>query len=349
MQNLHLSETGKSNLVVVGAHGSGHMEMVGRVLAAHRARGARLIVIDPYGIASAQDLGGHVRTIVVGTADTAVNPLDRIHPSLTAQVNRGMAMLELLGVSAPAETQAAAMLKTALGELYQAWGRGGSEIFLNLPLTLATLQVYLLGQAAQNLNGQRDLHREVANRLTPLISGQYAPLFGPTTLPPPSRPVTVYDVSRLPRYTRGGQLHAALLAALVSHIVQGCRRERRQITPTLFSDIAPLLHHPTLARDFQAVYEAAPAHNLVVAAQSIPALLGTKNGDAYPGQALLTHAQAVALFSQAEAVPTSLLTTVFPAMPPACAGQVSKLARGQYVARLRNVWQGAAEGEAVTV
>ncbi len=42
--------------------------------------------------------------------------------------------------------------------------------------------------------------------------------------------------------------------------------------------------------------------NLVVAAQSIPALLGAKNGAHYPGQALLAHAQAVALFPQAEGV-----------------------------------------------
>ncbi len=56
--------------------------------------------------------------------------------------------------------------------------------------------------------------------------------------------------------------------------------------------------------------------NLVVAAQSIPALLGAKNGAHYLGQALLTHAQAVALFSQAEGVNPNHLWEGLALRPP---------------------------------
>jgi hypothetical protein len=295
------------NMAVLGQTGSGKTFAVLTLMLRHMLLGARQIIVDPQGNVDLGFLGDEVcHRAVIGTGAAAINILDIAHEELSVQVETVRAMLTLLGVLRSDDPVGRAILDEVLLDIYQPlWGREAPAPTLEA----VRRRLEMLAGRAQ-LPAVQEAALLMAYTLVPYASGSYAALFGQQTTVDFSltRPVTIYDVSRLPGQELGGNLRSALLAILVADINQSIRRLRRagNTTPILFfvDEMGMLMRDAVLARYVSGEYKTARARRvaMIVADQTLNSLLGPRDvSGLHHGGEILANAAFKLLFYQDDA------------------------------------------------
>jgi len=327
------------NVVVLGQTGSGKTFAVLLMMLRHMLTGARLVIVDPQGNVDLSWLGEDVvHKAVIGTGAASINVLDIVHDELGAQIESVVAMLALLGIHDRRDAVGRALLDEALLDIYEPiWGQAVE------PPTLAALQRRLEFSGVQaTLEAVRQTAQLLTYKLNPYTIGSYAPLFGNQTTVDfaINRPVTIYDVSRLPAQETGGEMRAALLSILVGNVNQAIRRLRRtgDITPILFfvDEMGVLMRDEVLANHISAEFKTARARRvgMIVADQNLHTLLGPVNASGvHPGEAILFNSAYSFIFYQKD-TDRQLLKERFSGMPDMMFESLFRLPRGVCVAQL---------------
>lgn len=295
------------NMVVLGQPGVGKTFSMLLLLQRHALLGKRLVILDPKGDIDLSWMGDALyHRSVMGTRHAAVNILDMVHDELTTQVEMVIALLGMLGVIDPANRIERALIDEVLMDIYlPIWGRVAPR---QVP-TLAAVQRRLEAIVADSdrtphLREQADL---MGYALQPYVDGSRAPLFGcPTTVDfSLQHPVTVFDVSQLPKKEQGGTLRAALFAMVVSNISQSLANRQRQgdRTQTLFliDEIGILMRDDIIASYVSDQFKTARSRgvSMIAVDQDLPNLLGTPDArGVYHGAIMLANAMYAMLYRQ---------------------------------------------------
>ena len=327
------------NMVVLGQTGSGKTFAVLLMMLRHLFMGVRLIIIDPQGNVDLSWLGQEVyHKAVIGTSQAAVNILDIVQDEIGVQIENVFAMLAMLGVYDRQDAMARALLDEVLLDIYEPiWGQN-----LPAPTLKAVQQRLRLLADSTRLPVMRDAALLMEYRLNPYTVGSYATLFSQSTTVEfgLQRAVTVYDISRLPTQSSGGNLRAALLSILVGNINQSIRRLRRggDTTPILFfvDEMGVLMRDEILADHISYEYKTARSRRvgMIVADQDLHTLLGPRNErGVHPGETMLFNAASTLLFYQKDSE-RELIQEKFSGLPEMLFEALFRLPRGVCIAQL---------------
>ncbi len=327
------------NMVVLGQTGSGKTFATLLLMLRHLLLGAHLIILDPQGNVDLAFLGEIYQRAEMGTSAAAVNLLDITHEEIGAQIEQVCAMLSLLGVYERRDTLARAVLDEVLLDIYEPlWGRG-----VPAP-TLGAVQARLrvLSMRTEALPRVRETAALLAYKLEPYANGSYAGLFGRSTSVDfsLSHPVTVYDVSRLPKQEMGGNLRSALLSILVSNLNQAIRRKRASgdTTPILFfvDEMGMLMRDPVIAAHVSGEYKTARSRRvgMIVADQDLHSLLGPADESGlHHGAPILANSAFTLLFHQ-KGSERERVRASFPGLPASLFEALFSLPRGVCLAQI---------------
>jgi len=178
--------------------------------------------------------------------------------------------------------------------------------------------------------------------LRPYTTGSYADLFGQATTVDFSldRPVTVYDVSRLPQQEMGGNLRSALLSILVGDVNQAIRRRRAagDVAPILFfvDEMGMLMRDAVIASHVSKEYKTARGRRvgMIVADQDLHSLLGPQDASGlHHGAPILANADFKLLFYQ-ESSERERVQNAFPGLPSSLFESIFTFPRGVCLAKL---------------
>jgi len=321
------------NTVILGETGAGKTFATLLLMLRHLLLGTRLIIIDPQGNIDLSFLGPDVvHHSVLGTAQASINVLDRVHDELSSQVEMAITMLAMLGVhhNQPLER---ALLDEALMSLYEKHSH---------PL-LADLAQILEQQAHHYQHPDiRERSIALAQALYPYTYGSKHALFGqPTTVDfSLSKPVNIFDVSRLPQQSEHSRLRSALLSVLVAGINQGIRQRRAQgdRAPMLFfiDEMGILMRDPVIAAYVSQEYKTARARlvGMIVADQDLHSLLGPTdpNTGLHHGIPILANAANTLIFRQKDSE-RERVRSHFPMLPQTLIDTLPALQRGTCIAK----------------
>jgi hypothetical protein len=286
--NIFDSRNPAYNVNILGQTGSG--KTFATLLAAmrHLLLGCRLIIVDPQGNIDLAFLGSEwYHKAVLGTAGASINILDITRVELADQVASVKNTLSMLHVLPPGFPLGNAVLDEALNAIYaRIWGKPDEKA---QPLGNLQLEVQRVADNAQ-LPAVKEAANMLAALMDPYTKGTLRHLFGRETTVDfsLSRPVTVYDVSRLPDPTMGGNLRTALLAILVGDVNAGIRRLRDEEkragatpVPIIFfvDEMGILMRDAVVAAYVSAEYKTARARRvaMVVADQDLHSMLGPRD------------------------------------------------------------------------
>lgn len=327
------------NMLVLGQTGSGKTFATLLLMLRHLLMQTMLIILDPQGNIDLSWLGEDIyHKAVLGTDQAAINIMDITHDQIGTQVESVCSMLSLLGVLRHGDPVGRAMLDDILMDIYvPIWGRTR----VDTP-TLAAVQRrvdQLSGSARiQAVRGAAEL---LSYTITPYTRGSYAALFGkPTTVDfSLARPVTVYDVSRLPKNELGGNLRSALLAILVADINQAIRRLRLagNTTPIQFfvDELGVLMRDAVIASHVSSEYATARSRRvgMIVADQELHTLLGPQDATGlHHGAPILANSAFALLFYQRDSERQRIRES-FPGLPEGLREMLFRLPRGMCLAQ----------------
>lgn len=332
------------NSVVLGQTGAGKSFGVLLLMLRHLLMGVRLIIIDPQGNIDLSFLGEAVtHKAVLGTSAAAINILDMVHGEIANQVEGVLAIFAMLGITSNSLTQRA-VLDEVLMDIYRPlWGRagvGGADV-----PHLAAVQVRLAQMAADSRRPER-IRQEAASlafTLAPYVTGSRAALFGRQTTVDLSldHPVTIFDISRLPKAKgKESNLRAALLAILVADINQAIRRKRREgdKAPILFfvDEMGILMREPVIASYISEEYKTARSRRvgMIVADQDLHSFLGPADESGlHHGVPMLANAAFQFIFMQ-QSGQKGIVREHFPDIPEALIAVLPTLPQGACIAKL---------------
>ncbi len=328
------------NMVVLGQTGSGKTFATLLLMLRHLLLGVHLIILDPQGNVDLGFLGEEIyQRAEMGTSAAAVNLLDITHAEIGAQIEQVCAMLSLLGVYERGDTLARAVLDEVLLDIYEPiWGRGVQ------PPTLGAVQARLrvLAMRTEALPRIRETAALLAYKMEPYANGSYAGLFGRSTSVDFSlaHPVTVYDVSGLPKQEMGGNLRSALLSILVANLNQAIRRKRADgdTTPILFfvDEMGMLMRDPVIAAHVSGEYKTARSRRvgMIVADQDLHSLLGPADESGlHHGAPILANSAFTLLFHQ-KGSERERVRASFPGLPASLFEALFGLPRGVCLAQI---------------
>lgn len=328
------------NMVVLGQTGAGKTFAVLLLMLRHLLLGTRLIILDPQGNIDLSFLGPEIyQKATIGTSDASINILDIVHDEIGNQVEGVCSMLSMLGVLGPGDNLGRAVLDEVLMDVYEPlWGRvSGTEV-----PTLDTVQRRLKSLAGQaTLQAVREKAGLLAQQMMPYVQGSRAALFGRPTSVDFSlrRPVTVYDVSRLPQQEQGGSLRAAQLAILVGDINRAIRRLRQagDRAPVLFfvDEMGILMRDGVIASHVSAEYKTARARlvGMIVADQDLHSLLGPRDERGlHHGIPILANAASTLIFRQKDSE-KGRIREFFPTLPDTLVESLPGLPVGTCIAQ----------------
>jgi len=331
------------NMVVLGQTGAGKTFAVLLIMMRHLLLGTRLIILDPQGNIDLSFLGPEIyHKSILGTGEAAVNILDIVHDEIGNQVESVCSMLGLLGVLEQGDGLGRAVLDDVLMDIYEPlWGRvGGTDV-----PTLDAVQRRLEAAADQAaLRSVREKAALLAYQMTPYVRGSRAALFGrPTTVDFSLRhPVTVYDVSRLPKQEQGGNLRSALLSILVADVNQAIRSRRQagDRAPILFfvDEMGILMRDGVIASHVSAEYKTARSRlvGMIVADQDLHSLLGPQDEQGlHHGIPILANAANTLIFMQKDSE-KGRIREFFPGLPDTLIESLPGLPQGTCIAQFPN-------------
>ncbi len=329
------------NLVVLGQTGSGKTFAVLLLIIRHLLLGTRGVIIDPQGNVDLGFLGRQYHKAVLGTAGASINILDVTRGELADQVASVKNIMDMLGVVDRGNSLEMAVLDEVLMDVYgPLWGRLVSP--RDMPTLSAVRKRVEMMSGRASLPAVRDTAALLAYKLRPFTGGSLAGLFNrPTTVDfSLDRLVTVYDVSRLPDQTTGGNLRAALLAILVADVNQAIRRRRRQgdTVPILFfvDEMGILMRDAAVAAYISAEYKTARARRvgMIVADQDLHSLLGPRDEHGiHHGIPILANAVGTLIFRQ-KGSEKPAVREHFPDIPDTLLNKLEGMRPGTCIAQL---------------
>jgi len=331
------------NSVILGQTGKGKTFFALLYMLRAMQLGVRLVIIDPQGNVDFSFLGEDIcQRVVVGTEQARTNPLQIAYDELPQQIESVCATLSLLGVFDRSDSLARSLLDEALLDIYvPIWER-------NQPApTLGALQTRI-----QQMSGGRAINQQVrdtaqllAYKMAPYTSGSYSGLFGGQTNIDFGRtkPIMVYDVSKLPGNNAGGGMRSAMLAVLVANINTGIRELRASgnTAPILFfvDEMGVLMRDPFLAGYVRDQYKTARSRNvgMVIADQDLASLLGPvdPNTGAHFGASMLANAASTFWFYHKGSEQVVLRET-FPDLPDPLFRAIFQFQTGTCLAQFPN-------------
>jgi hypothetical protein len=337
--NLFDPRNSSYNMVVLGQSGRGKTFAVLTLMLRGLMLGNRLVVVDPQGNVELDFLGPDVyHKSVLGTESAAINILDINQDQIGMQVEAVCSMLSLIGVFRQGDAITRALLDEVLIDIYAPiWGKNSPS-----PTLAAVRQRLEMMAVSAQMITVRESAQRLAYSLIPYTTGSYASLFNrPSTADfSLNSPVTVYDVSRLPKSELGGNLRSALLAILVGNVNQAIRLRRRagDTTPIQFfvDEMGILMRDEVIAGHVSAEYKTARARNvgMIVADQDLHSLLGPADASGlHHGAPILANADFNLLFYQ-KGSERQRIRESFPDLPPALLETVFTLPRGVCLAKL---------------
>jgi hypothetical protein len=329
------------NMVVLGQTGAGKSFAILLLMLRHLLMGMRLVIVDPQGNIDLSFLGEDItHRSILGTAEASINILDLVHEELTNQVEGVLAMMSMLGVLTPGHRTERAVMDQVLVDIYAPlWGKVRHT---QVP-TLHQVQRRLddLAQSAA-LPEVREAAAMLSYALDPYTRGSRSALFGRKTTVDFSleHPVTVYDVSRLPKREQGGNLRAALLSILVADINQAIRRLRRagDRIPILFfiDEMGVLMRDDVIASHVSEEYKTARSRRvgMIVADQDLHSLLGPADERGlHHGIPMLANAATTLIFNQ-KSSEKARVREHFPDLPPVLLETLPVLPQGTCLVQL---------------
>lgn len=329
------------NLVVLGLPGAGKTLSVLLLATRYLMLGKRMIIIDPQGNVDLSWLGDDLcHRVALGTPEASINILDMVYEELATQVEMVTAKLGMLGVLSPRDRSERAVLDQVLVDIYRPlWGRTTSAP------TLRAVQSRLEALAEDSpLPEICEKAALLAYALTPYVQGSRAELFGRATTVDLSlqHPVTIFDVSRLPRTGSGdgANLRTALLAILVAGIQQGIRTQRLagDLVETLFfiDEIGVLMRDEVIAAYVSEQFKTARSRGVAMIAidQELNSLLGTTDRRGLSHGAMMLATAATVLLFQQKAAELGRMRAAFPDLPEALLATLPQLPRGSCIAQL---------------
>lgn len=331
------------NVVVLGQTGAGKTFAVLLLMIRHLLTGVRLIVIDPQGNVDLSFLGDDVyHKSILGTSAASINILDIVHDEVANQVEGVVAIFTMLGISTGNVIQRA-ILDEVLIDIYQPlWERVDDNT--DVPELGAVKQ--RLEQIAAD-NGRSDYIRSeaalLAYTLAPYVTGSRSALFGRQTTVDFSlnHPVTVFDISRLPKSKgKDSNLRAALLSILVADINQAIRSKRREgdKVPILFfvDEMGILMREPVIASYISEEYKTARSRRvgMIVADQDLHSFLGPADESGlHHGVPMLANSAFQFIFLQ-QSGQKAIVREHFPDIPEGMIATLPLLPQGACIAKL---------------
>lgn len=328
------------NTVVIGQTGFGKTFAIQLWMLRHLLLGKRIIIVDPQGNIDLSWLGESYHRAILGTSAATINVVDIVDEELANQIEMVVARLALLEVINPHHPIQRAVLDAVLMDIYRPiWGK-------NIPLaqmpTLRHVQRRLEQMAVDDpLPEIRATAGLLAYTLTPYVVGSRADLFGRATTIDFSldHPVTVYDVSRLPKEELGN-LRTALLSVLVGNIDRSIRQRRRNgdTVQTMFfvDEIGVLMRDEVIASFVSEQYKTARSRgvSMIVADQELTSLLGTadRRGTRH-GRLMLATAITRLIFNQTGG-DLPMVRDAFPDIPEELISTLPHLPQGTCIAQL---------------
>ena len=328
------------NVVVLGQTGYGKTFAILLLMLRHLLLGKRVIVIDPQGNVDLSWLGASQHRAVIGTTGASINILDIVDEELANQIEMVVARLGLLEVLNPRHPIQRSVMDEVLMALYAPlWGR---ELAASKMPTLRAVQARLAQIAESHaLPEVRQTASLLAYNLTQYVSGSRAEMFGRATTVDfaLNHPVTVYDVSRLPKEELGN-LRTALLSVLVGNIDRAIRSKRRSgdMVQTMFfvDEIGVLMRDEVIASFVSEQYKTARSRgvSMIVADQELTSLLGTadRRGTRH-GRMMLATATTRLIFNQTGG-DLPMLREAFPEIPEELLAGLPVLQQGTCIAQL---------------
>ncbi len=331
------------NVVVLGQTGAGKTFSVLLLMLRHLLMGVRLIIVDPQGNVDLSFLGDDVyHKSILGTSAAAINILDIVHDEIANQVEGVLAVFMMLGISTGSVIQRA-ILDEVLIDIYQPlWG----EIFDNTDVPELGAVQRRLAQIARDPDRTNPIRAEaalLAYTLTPYVTGSRAMLFGRQTTVDFSldHPVTVFDISRLPKAKgKDSNLRAALLSILVADINQAIRRKRREgdKVPILFfvDEMGILMREPVIASYISEEYKTARSRRvgMIVADQDLHSFLGPADESGlHHGVPMLANSAFQFIFLQ-QSGQKAIVREHFPDVPDSMITTLPLLPQGACIAKL---------------
>ena len=330
------------NSVVLGQTGSGKTFAMLTMMMRHLMLGTRSIIIDPQGNIDLPFLGSDAyHRSRLGTSEASINILDITRGELMDQVSSVKHTLRMLSVLPPADDLADSLLDDVLLDIYEPlWGK---DIVSTQMPTLGAVEERLAYQVDSAQSARvRDCANALAFRLGPYTKGSLSNLFGrPTTVDfSLNAVVNVFDVSRLPDQTTGGNLRAALLAILVADINQSIRRRRQagDQTPILFfvDEMGILMRDQVVAAYISAEYKTSRSRyvGMIVADQDLHSMLGPADpvSGLHHGIPILANAAFSLIFRQ-KGSEAGNIREHFPDVPRGLVDILPTMAQGTCVAQ----------------
>ncbi len=330
------------NCVVLGQTGSGKTFAVLLSMMRHLLLGARSIIVDPQGNINLSFLGEDVcHRSVIGTSEASINILDITRDELMKQVSSVKHILRMLSVLPEDNGLDDAVLDEVLVDIYAPlWGK-------DVPVPTLGAVRKRLEQQASNAHSPtvQASAAGLANRLAPYTEGSLAALFGRRTTVDFSLDafVNIFDVSRLPDQTTGGNLRAALLGILVADINQSIRRRRAagDVAPIIFfiDEFGILTRDPVVAAYTSSEYKTARSRlvGMIVADQDLHSMLGPADpvSGVHHGIPILANAATTLIFKQRGSELTGIRDH-FPDIPGLLIDKLPTLGLGSCIAQLPN-------------
>lgn len=332
------------NMVVLGQTGSGKTFSILLMMMRHLLMGVRLIIVDPQGNVDLSFLGEEIyHKSILGTSTAAINILDMVHEELANQIEGVLAIFSMLEITS-GDVIERAILDEVLIDIYKPlWNREGVSNS-DVP-TLGAVQRRLKQIAfdESRTNRIQQYASQLAYNLSPYVNGSRADLFGRQTTVDFSlqHPVTVFDVSRLPKAAgKGAGLRSALLSILVADVNQAIRQKRRagDTVPILFfvDEMGVLMRDDVIASYISEEYKTARARGvgMILADQDLGSLLGQADERGFRhGETMLANSINTFIFMQ-ESGQLPVVKQHFPSLPHVMLSQLPTMPQGTCIAKL---------------